>query len=509
MASTKDIALLERKLKEAKTNKERRELKEKIAELTSKLSKEQKQTTLPEQRKKVRQLPDEDFNEFIARLKQQPEYSFLRGMSKKRILDDRRVVGKKPGWRIKGRGNYKVPSLKFRQQNPDLVYFENRVNRSDVRKPNRLEKGGKAGNVTDVQIMQGDDSKDPNLKGNWMFPANPNKNSMGVKMSKGGKTKAAIGEMVNIQDPKSLYNGKSGVIVDEVGNDWVVKTANGIGMVSKSKVMVIESMARGGFVGKGEMVWKNMEKHKRWDFLQQNFPKEITDATRYEITQRAWNFLPRKVKIAFEAKYANAENYANGGNLTESVTIEAYDANGSNQFAIYDKNGNLIEDGFNSKQDAMTWANENDYDTNAKHRNGGYAGHKYAEGGNTNNISNEMYQQLDKITDWKVIRKQNHPLRKDVAITLSQSGNYYRIVPVSNGKLVNRTATYYLDKNSAEKAFNETTRKYFAKGGKTKEQDPPIIRSYVDDEPFEYGDGGEITAADKKMSLKGQPKFKF
>lgn len=32
-----------------------------------------------------------------------------------------------------------------------------------------------------------------------------------------------------------------------------------------------------------------------------------------------------------------------------------------------------------------------------------------------------------------------------------------------------------------------------AKGGKTKsKQDPPIIRGYVDDEPYEYGDGGTM-----------------
>jgi hypothetical protein len=32
-----------------------------------------------------------------------------------------------------------------------------------------------------------------------------------------------------------------------------------------------------------------------------------------------------------------------------------------------------------------------------------------------------------------------------------------------------------------------------AKGGKTKsKQDPPVIRGYVDDEPYEYGDGGTM-----------------
>ena len=39
----------------------------------------------------------------------------------------------------------------------------------------------------------------------------------------------------------------------------------------------------------------------------------------------------------------------------------------------------------------------------------------------------------------------------------------------------------------------KSMRPKMAKGGKTKsKQDPPIIRGYVDDEPYEYGDGGTM-----------------
>lgn len=142
MASAKEIALLERKLKSAKTNREKIVLAKELKDLKSKLTTTQKKESLPTQRRKIRMLSSAEFNELIARLKQKPEYSFLKSMGKKKIEDDYRVVGKPVGWRIKGKDNYKVPSKRFRQENPDLVYFENRINRSDVHRPNRLEHGG-------------------------------------------------------------------------------------------------------------------------------------------------------------------------------------------------------------------------------------------------------------------------------------------------------------------------------------------------------------------------------
>ena len=154
MASAKDIAVLERKLKEAKSNREKIVLAKELKDLKSKLSTTQKEDTLPTQRRKIRMLSSAEFNELIARLKQKPEYSFLKSMGKKKIQDDYRVVGKPVGWRIKGKGNYKVPSAKFRRENPDAVYYENRVNRSDVRRPNRLEKGGNMDGIMTDNIKQ-------------------------------------------------------------------------------------------------------------------------------------------------------------------------------------------------------------------------------------------------------------------------------------------------------------------------------------------------------------------
>jgi antirestriction protein len=41
------------------------------------------------------------------------------------------------------------------------------------------------------------------------------------------------------------------------------------------------------------------------------------------------------------------------------------------------------------------------------------------------------------------------------------------------------------------------------------EEDKKIIRGYVDDEPYYFAEGGEVTMDEKKRSLKGQPKLKF
>jgi hypothetical protein len=157
MASVKDIAVLERKLKEAKSNREKIVLAKELKDLKSKLSTTQKKETLPTQRRKIRMLSSEDFKDLIARLKQKPEYSFLKSMGKKKIEDDYRVVAKPVGWRIKGKGNNKVPSKKFRRENPDLVYYENRPDHSDVHRPNRLEQGGmmaRGGGVGDRKLQK-------------------------------------------------------------------------------------------------------------------------------------------------------------------------------------------------------------------------------------------------------------------------------------------------------------------------------------------------------------------
>jgi hypothetical protein len=72
-------------------------------------------------------------------------------------------------------------------------------------------------------------------------------------------------------------------------------------------------MAKGGHVSKGEMVWKKLSSSDKIKFLYENFTPEITPRSQETLVGKPYNFLPKNVKIKMEAKYANVENYANGG----------------------------------------------------------------------------------------------------------------------------------------------------------------------------------------------------
>jgi hypothetical protein len=67
--------------------------------------------------------------------------------------------------------------------------------------------------------------------------------------------------------------------------------------------------ARGGHVSKGEMVWNKLSQSKRMEFLYKHFTPEITPRSQEMLVAKNWNFLPKNVKIKFEAIYANVENY--------------------------------------------------------------------------------------------------------------------------------------------------------------------------------------------------------
>ena len=55
------------------------------------------------------------------------------------------------------------------------------------------------------------------------------------------------------------------------------------------------------------------------NFLNENFTPEITPRSQEKLVGKAWNFLPKNVKMKFEAKYANVEDYAKGGNLKKKA----------------------------------------------------------------------------------------------------------------------------------------------------------------------------------------------
>jgi hypothetical protein len=72
-------------------------------------------------------------------------------------------------------------------------------------------------------------------------------------------------------------------------------------------------MARGGYVSKGELVWRKLSASKRMEFLYENFTPEITPRGQELLVGKDFNFLPKNVKIKLEAKYADVEEYASGG----------------------------------------------------------------------------------------------------------------------------------------------------------------------------------------------------
>lgn len=279
-----DIATLKRAVKSAATASLKDKLKKKVASLTQVL----KDANIPAKKlamallgakRKVANYTTAEFNEVIKRLSYKAEYSFLKGLTKPEIKDDLERYAKNPGWRFKGRSNFKTPTKKDlindmgKPTSKRKTYYEARSNRSDVTKPVKLATGGgvldlKAQKfldtirVADRSIELKDITVDATPSGNWRV-YHKGKSLMRVngdllneetitkyglehyqEMAKGG----AIGDNVHIMDEKSLMNNKSGVIIGEDGTFWLVKTLSGVGLVKKSKVKVIEDFAKGGGV---------------------------------------------------------------------------------------------------------------------------------------------------------------------------------------------------------------------------------------------------------------------
>ncbi len=74
-------------------------------------------------------------------------------------------------------------------------------------------------------------------------------------------------------------------------------------------------MARGGFVSKGELVWGKLTSAKKSEFLYENFTSQITPRSQETLVGKSYRFLPKEVKIKLESKYANEEEYADGGQI--------------------------------------------------------------------------------------------------------------------------------------------------------------------------------------------------
>lgn len=76
---------------------------------------------------------------------------------------------------------------------------------------------------------------------------------------------------------------------------------------------------KGGSVSKGELVWKKLSSPEKMNFLIENFTPQITPRSQETLVGKSWNFLPKEVKIVFQSKYANIENYGTGGTMDSST----------------------------------------------------------------------------------------------------------------------------------------------------------------------------------------------
>lgn len=100
------------------------------------VEKELKKEKVEKQTKKF-ESSDHKLKELIKRLVATGNYDFLKDMHEDEIEADKKRTAKPFGWRHKGKGDYSKPTKGEIKDGKD-VYFENRPNRSDVNRKNKL-----------------------------------------------------------------------------------------------------------------------------------------------------------------------------------------------------------------------------------------------------------------------------------------------------------------------------------------------------------------------------------
>lgn len=120
----------------------------------------------------------------------------------------------------------------------------------------------------------------------------------------------------------------------------------------------VGEMARGGYVSKGEMVWRKLTASERADFLYENFTPEITPRGQELLVGKDYNFLPRNVKMTIQSKYADMEEYADGGGVGKYQLIENKDGS----YSVLNKETNMYVDrDFESKEQAQYFIDEKNF----------------------------------------------------------------------------------------------------------------------------------------------------
>jgi len=145
----------------------------------------------------------------------------------------------------------------------------------------------------------------------WFNGANYNESTEKlrvVRMAKGGKL-----------SNNATYIPKRDIAEVEVEKDGKTTFVDGANLydgvyVKKGK------FAKGGMVTKGELVWKKLSSSDKIIFLLENFTPEITPRGQEILVGKSYNFLPKNVKQVLQSKYANVEEYAKGGKLSNKAT---------------------------------------------------------------------------------------------------------------------------------------------------------------------------------------------
>ena len=143
----------------------------------------------------------------------------------------------------------------------------------------------------------------------------------GGSMASGGEIDPFISSQTEDELRSQLMDTMDEDDVNSMSREEVYETANESYLMDDSYAKG-GSMASGGHVSKGEHVWTKLSSSDRAKFLHENFTPNITPRSQELLVGKTYNFLPKKVKIVVESKYANVENYAKGG---EVVSLEPVD----------------------------------------------------------------------------------------------------------------------------------------------------------------------------------------
>lgn len=284
-------------------------------------------------------------------------------------------------------------------------------------------------------------------------------------------------------------------------------------------------MAKGGYVSKGELVWGKLSSSKKMEFLHENFTPQITPRSQEILVGKDFQFLPKDVKIKLESKYADVEDYEDGGMMADGGLVDPkelpyslrkrvenikgkYPLNKAKIIELYDYSesrdgigastaASELFGGNLSKRDQLTLGDlvldlGRYYKNQKKKADGGMM----AKGVKTNLLKEDDFV-------WNAVGKK-------LVVDEVTNDEYYlsgflqpSASPFSKKKVDEyiRSGQWSLKPKMAEGGM-------MAKGGETHRAEDPeveidedemkVVRGYSDDEPYEYAKGGEI-----RYKLKG------